>query len=166
MLKLIIPAGIALLLIVIVGLPLLIITSRNCCRKRRESLSKDGILSIGFFHPYCNAGGGGERVLWCAVKAVQSRYAHVKIVIYTGDLDASPEEILKRAEQRFNIKLTDPVQFVYLRRRRWVEAEMYPYFTLLGQSLGSIVLGAEALAAFVPALWLGWSVLRHCDGQF
>lgn len=75
---------------------------------------------------------------------------HVKIVIYTGDLDASPEEILKRAEQRFNIKLTDPVQFVYLRRRRWVEADMYPYFTLLGQSLGSIVLGAEALAAFVP----------------
>jgi alpha-1,2-mannosyltransferase len=74
----------------------------------------------------------------------------VKIVIYTGDLDASPEEILKRAEQRFNIKLTDPVQFVYLRRRRWVEADIYPYFTLLGQSLGSIVLGAEALAAFVP----------------
>lgn len=77
-------------------------------------------------------------------------YTHVKIVIYTGDLDASPEEILKCAEQRFNIKLTDPVQFVYLRRRRWVEAYMYPYFTLLGQSLGSIVLGAEALAAFVP----------------
>lgn len=154
MLKLIIPAGIALLLIVIVGLPLLIITSRNYCRKRRESLSKDGILSIGFFHPYCNAGGGGERVLWCAVKAVQARYMHVKIVIYTGDLDASPEEILKRAEQRFNIKLTAPVQFVYLRRRRWVEADVYPYFTLLGQSLGSIVLGVEALAAFVPDLYI------------
>ena len=23
-------------------------------------------LSVGFFHPYCNAGGGGERVLWQA----------------------------------------------------------------------------------------------------
>jgi alpha-1,2-mannosyltransferase len=74
----------------------------------------------------------------------------VKIVVYTGDLDASPEEILKSAEQRFNIKLINPVQFVYLRRRRWIEANMYPYFTLLGQSLGSIVLGAEALAALVP----------------
>ena len=74
----------------------------------------------------------------------------MKIVIYTGDLDVSPEEILKRAEQRFNIKLIAPVQFIYLRRRRWVEADMFPYFTLLGQSLGSIVLGAEALAAFVP----------------
>ena len=25
-------------------------------------------LSVGFFHPYCNAGGGGERVLWQAVR--------------------------------------------------------------------------------------------------
>lgn len=30
---------------------------------------------VGFFHPYCDAGGGGERVLWCAIKAVQSRYS-------------------------------------------------------------------------------------------
>jgi len=28
---------------------------------------------IGFFHPYCNAGGGGERVLWIAVQALQTR---------------------------------------------------------------------------------------------
>jgi alpha-1,2-mannosyltransferase len=28
---------------------------------------------VGFFHPYCNAGGGGERVLWCAIKALQNK---------------------------------------------------------------------------------------------
>ena len=28
---------------------------------------------IGFFHPYCNAGGGGERVLWTAIRALQNR---------------------------------------------------------------------------------------------
>lgn len=33
------------------------------------------------------------------------------------------------------------LEFVYLHRRRWVEAEMFPHFTLLGQSLGSIWLG-------------------------
>lgn len=27
--------------------------------------------SFGFFHPFTNDGGGGERVLWCAVKAIQ-----------------------------------------------------------------------------------------------
>jgi len=29
---------------------------------------------VGFFHPYCNAGGGGERVLWAAIQAIQKRY--------------------------------------------------------------------------------------------
>lgn len=30
--------------------------------------------SYGFFHPYCNAGGGGERVLWTAVRCMQQRF--------------------------------------------------------------------------------------------
>ena len=36
---------------------------------------KDGKhpVVVGFFHPYCNAGGGGERVLWCAIRALQER---------------------------------------------------------------------------------------------
>ncbi len=28
---------------------------------------------VGFFHPYCNAGGGGERVLWVAIRAIQQK---------------------------------------------------------------------------------------------
>lgn len=28
---------------------------------------------VGFFHPYCNAGGGGERVLWVAIRALQNK---------------------------------------------------------------------------------------------
>ena len=39
-------------------------------------LREDGTKhTIGFFHPYCNAGGGGERVLWTAIRAIQKRYA-------------------------------------------------------------------------------------------
>ena len=30
-------------------------------------------VSVGFFHPYCNAGGGGERGLWEAVTVTQTR---------------------------------------------------------------------------------------------
>lgn len=78
------------------------------------------------------------------------RYPDVHIVVYTGDLDADPERILKRTEKTFNIKLLPNVEFVYLHRRKWVEASMYPYFTLLGQSLGSIWLGIEALNSFPP----------------
>jgi hypothetical protein len=37
------------------------------------------------------------------------------------------------------------IQFVYLTQRRWVEAKSYPRLTLLGQSLGSMILAAEAV---------------------
>lgn len=43
--------------------------------KKRQALkdSLDGKIVVGLFHPYCNAGGGGERVLWCAIKSLQKR---------------------------------------------------------------------------------------------
>jgi len=85
------------------------------------------------------------------------RYKHVRCVIYTGDVDANREEILERARQRFNIHLPrdgpDDVHFAFLHRRMWVEASCYPFFTLLGQSLGSLVLGWEALLACIPDIY-------------
>jgi len=82
------------------------------------------------------------------------RYEYVRCVIYTGDVDASREQILERARQRFNISLPrdgpDEIHFAFLRRRQWVEASRYPVFTLLGQSLGSLVLGWEALLTCIP----------------
>ncbi|RUS76150.1 hypothetical protein EGW08_016093 [Elysia chlorotica] len=110
--------------------------------------------TFAFFHPYCNAGGGGERVLWVAIRSIQKRYPTVQCVIYSGDTDASPDEILGRARQRFNIKLPGHVEFVFLRHRGWVEAVKYPYFTLLGQSLGSLVLAMEALFSLVPDVYI------------
>ncbi|CAL1536616.1 unnamed protein product [Lymnaea stagnalis] len=111
-------------------------------------------VSFAFFHPYCNAGGGGERVLWVAVRAIQKRYPDVQCVIYTGDTDSTAVEILDKARQRFNIVLPGQVEFVYLNYRSWVEAVKYPYFTLLGQSIGSVLLGCEALFAFVPDIYI------------
>jgi alpha-1,2-mannosyltransferase len=123
-------------------------------RKVRASQPKDTV-SVAFFHPYCNAGGGGERVLWCAVRAVQTRYPAAAIVIYTGDTDAAPDMILAKARERFNMAIPDTnLTFVYLHRRPWVEAECYPYFTMLGQSFGSLVLGTEALLSFVPSIYI------------
>jgi len=55
---------------------------------------------------------------------------------------SAPDQIIARAQSRFNMKIEEQnLEFVYLHRRRWVEAEMYPYLTLLGQSLGSVWLG-------------------------
>ncbi|XP_067889515.1 GDP-Man:Man(3)GlcNAc(2)-PP-Dol alpha-1,2-mannosyltransferase [Heterodontus francisci] len=125
-------------------------------KKLSQSPGKDGKtpLVVAFFHPYCHAGGGGERVLWCAIRALQKRYEDIIIIIYTGDQDATDQEILDGAYRRFNIKLLQPVHFIFLKKRYLVEARLYPYFTLLGQSLGSVLLGWEALMKCVPDIFI------------
>jgi len=40
--------------------------------KRNKGLNQDGQIGIGFFHPYCDAGGGGERVLWVGIRSVHA----------------------------------------------------------------------------------------------
>uniref|UniRef100_A0A3P9JWK7 GDP-Man:Man(3)GlcNAc(2)-PP-Dol alpha-1,2-mannosyltransferase n=1 Tax=Oryzias latipes TaxID=8090 RepID=A0A3P9JWK7_ORYLA len=122
--------------------------------RRKARWVRDGGPSVAFFHPYCNAGGGGERVLWCSLRALMNRYPGVSFVVYTGDQGVTGEQILAGARQRFNITLPRPVSFVFLRRRSAVEATSYPHFTLLGQSAGSMFLGWEALTAFVPDLYV------------
>ncbi|CAI9722378.1 Hypothetical predicted protein [Octopus vulgaris] len=122
--------------------------------KRKSARKFPNTFTIGFFHPYCNAGGGGERVLWTAIRALQIKYGpKITCVIYTGDLNVNGQDILHRAEQRFNIVLPHPVDFIFLKKRKFVEAKMYPHFTLLCQSLGSLIIGFEALFSFVPDLF-------------
>lgn len=112
--------------------------------------------AVGFFHPYTNDGGGGEKVLWCAVKAIQEEASHLSCVIYTGD-DASPQSLEARALDRFGVKLLFPPQVVHLYKRIWIEAATYPHFTLIGQSLGSVLLAWEALNKFTPILYFDTS---------
>ncbi|XP_063995596.1 GDP-Man:Man(3)GlcNAc(2)-PP-Dol alpha-1,2-mannosyltransferase [Diachasmimorpha longicaudata] len=124
---------------------------RIFANKKKENAKKN--TTIGIFHPYCNAGGGGERVLWGAIEALQKQYSNVHIVVYTGDIDTDPEQMLNKVQKTFEIQLR-PVEFIYLYKRKWVEAELYPRFTLLMQSLGSMYLGFEALKAFQPDIYI------------
>ncbi|XP_060237431.1 GDP-Man:Man(3)GlcNAc(2)-PP-Dol alpha-1,2-mannosyltransferase isoform X2 [Meriones unguiculatus] len=132
------------------------IIRRHLQRKKKSVSASNGKdrMVVSFFHPYCNAGGGGERVLWCALRALQIKYPEAVYVVYTGDTDVSGQQILEGAFRRFNIKLVRPVQFVFLRKRYLVEDSRYPHFTLLGQSLGSILLGWEALTQLVPDVYI------------
>ena len=45
-----------------------------------------------------NAGGGGERVLWAAIHATQSRWLNATCVVYTGDHQSTKAEILERVK--------------------------------------------------------------------
>ncbi|XP_064544866.1 GDP-Man:Man(3)GlcNAc(2)-PP-Dol alpha-1,2-mannosyltransferase isoform X1 [Drosophila montana] len=124
-------------------------------KKKLHCPESENRLHVGIFHPYCNAGGGGERVLWCAVRALQNKYDNIKIVIYTGDIDSTPNSILQKAKNVFNIALeVEHISFVYLKQRHWIEAAKYPHFTLLGQSLGSIALGLEAVCKYPPDIFI------------
>ncbi|KAL2112637.1 hypothetical protein VUR80DRAFT_6913 [Thermomyces stellatus] len=110
---------------------------------------------VGFFHPFCNAGGGGERVLWAAVRATQLRYPNALCAVYTGDHDMSKEAMLSRVKNRFNIHLNEAtVTFVYLSTRHLVLSSTWPRFTLLGQSLGSVIMAWNAFHLLVPDIFV------------
>ncbi|KAK9284003.1 hypothetical protein L1049_012262 [Liquidambar formosana] len=113
--------------------------------------------AVGFFHPYTNDGGGGERVLWCAVKAFQEESPDLDCVVYTGDHDASPQSLMGRAIDRFGVKLHYPPKVVHLYKRKWIEETTYPHFTMIGQSLGSVYLSWEALCKFTPLYYFDTS---------
>ncbi|XP_024875983.1 GDP-Man:Man(3)GlcNAc(2)-PP-Dol alpha-1,2-mannosyltransferase-like [Temnothorax curvispinosus] len=61
------------LVLVFVLLPIILTRLRKVYSKRREERQQTRTV-LGIFHPYCNAGGGGERVLWAAVQAIQNKY--------------------------------------------------------------------------------------------
>lgn len=111
---------------------------------------------VAFFHPYTNDGGGGERVLWCAARAVQEMAPALDIVVYTGD-SATPESLAARALDRFGVRLVKAPLVVKLDKRKWVESKTYPRFTIIGQSLGSMVLAWEALSKVTPLIFLDTS---------
>ncbi|XP_073954354.1 ALG11 alpha-1,2-mannosyltransferase isoform X2 [Choristoneura fumiferana] len=121
-------------------------------RKKQRRL-RDG-PNVAFFHPYCNSGGGGERVLWVAVKALLERYPDTNIYIYTVDT-AEPQAIIDKVHNHFNVTVdVNKVNFVRLVSKKTIEASSYPYFTLLLQSLGSMVLGMEAFMKFNPDVFI------------
>ncbi|XP_028292786.1 GDP-Man:Man(3)GlcNAc(2)-PP-Dol alpha-1,2-mannosyltransferase [Gouania willdenowi] len=151
--SLLVPCFVLSLLLTLLLL-LLLLGLRMWLQSRRARRTQEKGSAVAFFHPYCNAGGGGERVLWCSLRALMIRYPRVSFVVYTGDQGVTGEQILEGARQRFNITLPRPVTFIFLNHRVLVEASSYPHFTLLGQSAGSMFLGWEALTAFVPDLYI------------
>ena len=118
---------------------------------RRYANSDKPARNIGFFHPYANTCGGGERVLWCAIKALDG--TGIRVFIYTGDIETD-DEILTRCTNRFNIVLKNKPSFIRLTRRELLEAATWPRFTMLGQSLGSIILAFKALFQFTPDIFI------------
>ncbi|KAL2759730.1 glycosyltransferase family 4 protein [Sodiomyces alcalophilus JCM 7366] len=129
--------------------------SESGSRDKAVPSNKNWTGIVGFFHPFCNAGGGGERVLWAAIRATQRQWPYAVCVVYTGDRDLKKQEMLHRVKTRFNIDLDpDTLFFIHLSTRHLVLPSTWPHFTLLGQSLGSMVLAWDAFGQLVPDIFI------------
>ena len=67
----------------------------------------------------------------------------------------STENVLANVHRHFNISIgAERIRLVPLKCCGWLEAEKYPVFTLIGQALGGLVVGIEALYRFVPCTFV------------
>ena len=58
-------------------------------------------------------------------------------------------------QDRFNIQLHSPtITFLYLEKRHWVLPSTWPHFTLLGQSIGSVILAWDGFSLLVPDIFI------------
>lgn len=123
--------------------------------KRRDPNDTGRKLIYGFFHPYANNGGGGEKVLWQAVQATLLEDPRNIVAIYTIS-DQEPLAIVGKACDKFDIRIdSSRVVFVYLRKYgKFIDANYWSHFTLIGQLLGSVVLAVEALFELSPDVWV------------
>lgn len=71
------------------------VSKNNKTRKKKK---------IAFFHPFCSSGGGGERVLWKAIQALDELHAEgleFEILVYTTD--AASEKYTESAFYNINL---------------------------------------------------------------
>ncbi|EGV64578.1 asparagine-linked glycosylation protein [Yamadazyma tenuis] len=123
--------------------------------KRRAIEDPGRKVLFGFFHPYANNGGGGERVLWQAVHSTLLTKDTNIAVIYTVNME-EPANILRKVQDKFGIDVDgDRVVFIYLRKYgKLIANDYWKHFTLLGQLFGSLMLSAEALFELSPDVWV------------
>ena len=116
--------------------------------------------TIGFFHPFADAGGGGERVLWVAVAALQRVYPTLKIIIYCGSQDVEPEQLCQKVLDQFALNIRPTFQIVPLPSRNALLPNWYSRLTILRQAAASITVAMQGLRVIVPQIYIdttGWA---------
>lgn len=124
--------------------------------RKRTCPGKSEVV-IGFFHPHCFGGGGGERVLWKAVEAVgdlRDAGIKIKVVIYTIDRerDSYEKEIFHHVKERFSTDFSESlsIQFVHLDN----EPKEPKKTSLITQSVETIKLAWFALRQLTPHIYI------------
>jgi len=110
-------------------------------RKRGENKRAGGYENIiAFYHPFTNACGGGEKVLFFAICSIAEIVKDTKsrLVIYTiEELDA--DVILKKAKERFNFELDLEICLIRINRDESGNIHAVTKRSLLSQAFRSII---------------------------
>lgn len=137
-----------------IGLLLTVVRGRKACCGSQGRV-------IAFFHPNTLGGGGGERVLWLAVKALLAELRRLdrkdtRVVIYSGDCGSDPGTILAKAADRFGVTVGSDkeVGFVFVWSTWLLDPARYPVLTMVGQSLGSMLCAAECVLRCPPDVFV------------
>ncbi|KAI2505068.1 ALG11 mannosyltransferase N-terminus [Fragilaria crotonensis] len=125
-------------------------------RKNNKTRKKK---KIAFFHPFCSSGGGGERVLWKAIQALDELHAEgleFEILVYTTDAASEKytENLFHHIQSRFTIappKSLTPT-FVHL------DAYSHCFnkatrFSLIAEAWGTMRFAYMALLANTPDIF-------------
>lgn len=114
---------------------------------------------IAFFHPYCDGGGGGERVLWIAIESIlKSTDKDTVIAIYNGGTKELGG-LLKTVEKQFKIDLrsntsySSRLKLININTRFLLEARWYPVATMVLQCFFSAIVGLECLLRIMPDVY-------------
>ena len=121
---------------------------------------------VAFYHPHTRDGGGGERVLWCAINAAQAALGSGRgAFIFTGDDDDGGDDgfdLASRGERLFGVPRSRAgVSFIRIRLRRISEASVYPFATLFLQ----VALGALGAIEVVLRTPLGCATIVDTSGN-
>lgn len=105
---------------------------QNARQIRSERARNKTPTVVGFFHPNCLGGGGGERVLWTAIQAMQERWPELDIVVYCNMNSFKNWSDDKLREQVEHVKETILDQFrlqIKTERLNLVPLKLYGWMT-------------------------------------
>jgi len=115
---------------------------------------------LGFYHPYCSGGGGGERVLWKMIQVIGDlveKGSSLQVVIYTIDAPSPSyeQDVLDKVQERFDLTISSQIRlkFVHLDKyKHWLEPS--PRFSMLVESYGTVRLACAGLQQELPDWWI------------
>lgn len=113
-------------------------------------LRKRQLKTIAFFHPFADGGGGGEKVLWWAVKITQEALPSATVALFTGG-NLSGAQLRQLALERFNVKLGRDPLVVSLRCRDLLQPDRYKVATIAAQALASCLVTLEVRFELPPS---------------